>query len=59
MEKTIEKDKVVYMAFVDIDKAHDNVNREKLWRVLEDYGTEGRLLRTVQPLYENGKANWR
>ena len=29
MEKTIEKDKVVYMAFVDLEKAYDEVNREK------------------------------
>ena len=29
MEKTIEKDKVVYMAFVDLEKDYDEVNREK------------------------------
>ena len=44
MEKSVEKDKVVYMAFVNIEKACDNVNREKLWRVLDEYGVEGRLL---------------
>ena len=48
MEKTIEKDKVVYMAFVDLEKAYDKVNREKLWRVLEEYGVEGRLLLAIQ-----------
>ena len=37
MEKSIEKDKVVYMAFVDLEKTYDKVNREKLWRVLEEY----------------------
>ena len=59
MEKTIEKDKVVYMAFVDLEKAYDKVNREKLWRVLEEYGVEGRLLLAIQSLYEGGKASVR
>ena len=36
MEKPIEKDRVVYMAFMDLEKAYDNVNRQKLWKVLEE-----------------------
>ena len=31
------------MAVVDLEKVHDNVNREKLWRVQEGYGVEERL----------------
>ena len=43
VEKTIEKDRVVYMAFVDLEKAYDNVNRESYggcWKSMvlkEDY----------------------
>jgi len=59
VEKTIEKDRVVYMAFVDLEKAYDNVNRQKLWNVLEEYGVRGRLLRAVEALYEDGKASVR
>ena len=59
MEKTIEKDRSVYIAFVDLEKAYDNVNRLKLWKVLEEYGVKGRLLRAVQSLYEDGKASVR
>ena len=59
MEKTIEKDKVVYMVFVDLEKACDKVNRKKLWRVLEEYGVEGGLLLAIQSLYEGGKASVR
>ena len=33
-----------------------NVCRKKLWRVLFDYGIRGRLLRSVQALYEGGRA---
>ena len=36
MEKPIEKDRVVCMAFVDLEKAYDNVNRQKLRRVMEE-----------------------
>ena len=51
MEKTIEKDKEAYMmAFVDLEKAYNNVSREKLWMVLEEYGVEGNLLRAIQVL---------
>ena len=33
------------MAFVDLEKAYDNVSREKLWKVLDEYGVKGRLLK--------------
>ena len=36
MEKPIEKDRVVCMAFVDLEKEYDNANRQKLWKVLEE-----------------------
>ena len=49
-EKTIEKDKKMYMAF-DLEKA-----RDKLWKVLEEYEVKGRLLSTIQALYEGGMA---
>ena len=44
VEKTIKKDRSVYIAFVDLEKAYDNVNRLKLWKVLEEYGVKRRLL---------------
>ena len=49
VEKTIEKNKKTYVAFVE--KAYDNVSREKLWRVLDRYGVKGKLLRAVKALY--------
>ena len=58
IEKEIEKDKVVYAAFVDLDKAYnyDSVSRSKLWVAFKDYGVRGRLLAAVQSFYEEGWA---
>ena len=56
VEKTIEKDKKTCMAFVDLEKAYDSVSREKLWKVLDEYGVKGKLLRAIQALYVDGRA---
>ena len=37
IEKMTEKDKMMFMAFIDLEKAYDNVCREKLWRILVEY----------------------
>ena len=50
------KDKVVYAAFVDLEKAYDSVSKEKLCVALKDYGVCGQLLVAVQSLYEDGWA---
>ena len=56
VEKTIEEDKKTYMAFVDSEKAYDSVSREKLWKVLHEYGVKGKLLRAMQALYVDGEG---
>ena len=35
---------------------YDNVSREKLWKVLDEYGVKGKLVRVILALYVNGKA---
>ena len=52
IEKMIEKDKVMFMVFIALEKVYDNVCREKLWRTLFEYGIRGRLLRSIRALYE-------
>ena len=56
VEKTKEEDKKINMAFVDLEKAYDNVSRNKLWKVLEEYEVRGKLLRAIQALYDGGMA---
>ena len=55
-EKYLERGKRLYLAFVDLEKAYDRVDRNALWQVLRVYGVGGRLLKAVQSLYEGATA---
>ena len=53
--------------FVDQEKAFDRVNRDKLWKVLEQYGVIGQLIDNIRAIYANsrsavrtasGKSDW-
>ena len=52
LEKMSEKQKVVYMAFLDLEKAYDRVPREALWDVLKVYGIGGKLLHAIKSFYK-------
>ncbi len=41
----------VYLAFLDVSKAYDTVNRESLWRVLNEMGYGGKTTRVIKSLY--------
>ncbi len=47
MKRSVEgylgKDKKLYAAFMDLEKAYDRVDREALWSVLRIYGVGGQL----------------
>ena len=45
--------KTVHLAFLDITKAYDSVDRRKLWQVLGTKGLQGDFLRSLQRLYDN------
>ena len=42
--------------FVDQEKAFDRVNRDKLWRVLEQYGVMGQQLDNIRAIYANSRS---
>ena len=50
-EKYLEKHKDVYVAFMDLEKAYDRVDREALWQLLSVYGVGGGLLAAIKKLY--------
>ena len=55
-EKFVDKNKSLYVAYMDLEKAYDRVDREAIWRVLGMYGINGQLLKAVQSLYEKSEA---
>ena len=56
-EKYLKKGKDVYLAFLDLEKAYNRVDREAMWNVLRLYGVGGKLLKAVRSLYVGSKAN--
>ena len=51
MENAVEKRRELLVAFIDLEKAYDRVNRMKLWETLRQAQVGERLVRAVQSLY--------
>ena len=58
-EKFVEKKREMYVCFMDLEKAYDRVDREKLFRVLYKKGVRGGLLEAVKSFYKNSRAGVR
>ena len=50
-EKSWGYGKDLFAWFIDLEKAYDRVSRDKLWKVLQEYGVNGQLLRAVKSFY--------
>ncbi len=57
VEKYLEKDRKLFAAFMDLEKAYDRVDRKGLWETLRVYGVGGKLLGGVRSFYENASAS--
>ena len=56
MERAIEKQKDVYMCFVDFEKAFDTIKHTELIEMLKEKGIDGKDLRLIRNLYWNQSA---
>ena len=54
--KLVANEKDLFWAFMDIEKALDRVDRDKLWHVLRLYLVSGNVLKAVQSFYVNCKS---
>ena len=52
MWKARAKGSKVHMAFIDLHKAYDSVDRPTLWRVLKEVGIQGEFLSAIQAMYK-------
>ena len=50
-EKSWEYAKDLFACFVDLEKAHDRIPRDKLRRVLQEYGIDGQMLLAIKSFY--------
>ena len=41
------------MAFLDLEKASDGVNRNQVWQILNRRGTPNHLIEVIKSLYRN------
>ncbi len=56
VEEYLGKDKKLYAAFMDLEKAYDRADREALWSVLKIYGVGEQLLKGIQAFYREANA---
>jgi len=53
IEKKIVVDQLLYLLFVDLEKANDSVPLQNLLKALEHYNISNSIIRTIKRLYEN------
>ena len=56
LERTVEKQKDLYLCFVDFEKAFDTMQHEELSRMLREIGVDGKDIRPIVNLYWGQKA---
>ncbi len=57
VEKYLEKDRKLFAAFMDLEKACDRVDRKDLWDTLTVYGVGGKLFEGIKSFYENASVS--
>ena len=58
-EKHLAKNKKLYFAFVDLEKAFDRVPRKVIWCAMRKLGIEEWIVRFVQAMYNNTRSRVR
>ncbi|GKC72558.1 retrovirus-related pol polyprotein LINE-1 [Tanacetum coccineum] len=59
MEKYMERQRDLHMAFLDLEKAYDSVPRELIWKTLVNKGTSRRYIKVIRDMYDGAKTRVR
>ena len=58
IEMSRERDERLFVAFVDMEKAYDGVNRRKLLEVMRSYGIHEKLVNVIERVYKDNKVKF-
>ena len=56
MEKLLDREKDLYMAFIDLKTAFDSVQKQYLWRALKEYDLDQKLIQIIKSNYRKVEA---
>ncbi|CAG9137374.1 unnamed protein product [Plutella xylostella] len=56
MEKFVEHNKILYLAFVDYTKAFDSISHECVWNCLREQGIHTKYINILQTIYKETQA---
>ena len=56
VEQALEWNAILYVCFVDYEKAFDSVHRETLWKIMESYGIPRKLVKMVKAMYAGNQC---
>ena len=59
MEKYLEKQRGLYLAFIDLEKAYDRVPRGEVWRSMRLKGASEKYVRIVKDMYRGARTRVR
>ncbi|GJW21599.1 retrovirus-related pol polyprotein LINE-1 [Tanacetum coccineum] len=59
MEKYMESQRDLHMAFLDLEKAYDCVPQELIWKALINKGTPRRYIKIIRDMYDGAKTRVR
>jgi hypothetical protein len=59
IQKQFSKNRKLYVAFIDFEKAFDSINRNLLWPILLKNGVRGKLYKCIKSMYDNVKCKVR
>ena len=62
LERMVEMAKIrnecLYVAFIDMEKAYDRVNRKKLFEVMRGYEVQEKLVDFIERIYDGGMVKF-